>query len=61
MANSVPPEDPSWLHHLAEHIKCDEPVFVESSLMTEDAANLVSQVSFFSSHLKLALTVLFSC
>ena len=47
MANSVSPEDPSWLHHLSEHIKCDEPVFVESPLMTEDAADLVSQVSFF--------------
>ena len=47
MANSVSPEDPSWLHHLSEHIKFDEPVFVESPLMTEDAADLVSQVSSF--------------
>ncbi|KAI0270350.1 kinase-like domain-containing protein [Russula aff. rugulosa BPL654] len=37
--------NPTWRRHLSEHIKCDEFfVIVESQLMTEDAADLVSQL-----------------
>lgn len=43
-SDTVSPDDPTWLRHLSEHIKCDEPVIVESPLMTEDAADLVSQL-----------------
>jgi serine/threonine protein kinase len=46
--DTVSPDDPTWLHHLSEHIKCNEPVIFESPLMTEDAADLVSQVGFFN-------------
>ncbi|KAN0124444.1 Protein kinase-like domain containing protein [Russula decolorans] len=42
--DTVLPDDPTWLRHLSEHIKCDEPVIVESPSMTEDAADLVSQL-----------------
>jgi hypothetical protein len=42
-SDTVSPDDSTWLSHLSEPIKCHGP---ERSLMTEDAADLVSQVSF---------------
>ncbi|KAI0302995.1 kinase-like domain-containing protein [Russula brevipes] len=41
---TVPLGDPSWLRHLAKHVKSDEPVLTESPLMTEDAMDLLSQL-----------------
>jgi hypothetical protein len=49
------PDDPTWLRHLSEHIKYDEPVIVESPLTTEDAADHVSQVSLFNLTIQIGL------
>ncbi|KAI9452989.1 kinase-like domain-containing protein [Russula earlei] len=42
--NTVPADDPTWLRHFSEHVKCDEPVMVESPLMTDDAMDLVRRL-----------------
>jgi hypothetical protein len=42
--NTVPFDDPSWLSHLAQHVKCDELVMFESPCMTDDAIDLVNKV-----------------
>ncbi|KAI0250576.1 kinase-like domain-containing protein [Lactifluus subvellereus] len=43
-SNTVPSDDPTWLSHWAQHVKCDEPVMLDTPCMTVDAVDLVSKL-----------------